>query len=563
MTRRPTNPAHEKLKQISAGAGRDLSRSAIVSVAASLLWLPQAAAVAWLFSALLQGVATGRDSLLVAVLFVALGVMRAALDAWSNRLAVRAGDRVVAQERRALIIAESRRAPLAGPHPASAEIAALAGEKLAMLLPHLVRYRPAYLRAAVVPLVILVVAAFYSWAVALVLLVAGPLIPVFMALVGMAAQDASERQMDEIANINTLLMERLRALIDIRLLDASRRMLEQFQDGADDLRSRSMAVLRVAFLSSTVLELFSALGVALVAVYVGFALLGQLSFGAYATPLSLGEGMFLLLLAPDFFQPLRDMAAAWHDKVAATAVARDLLALEKTRGGEILGTGAMAEPLRGAPVVAASGLRLRAGEGALIDYPDFTIPAGSSVAVTGPSGVGKSTLIAALGGLIGVERGHLTVAGQRLGPDNADAWRARLGWVPQAPHFFAGSLQSNIALSPRGRDGAALTAALSLADAKDIVARLDRGVLTRLGENGAGVSGGEARRLMVARAAYGAPDVILADEPTADLDDETAREVTDGLMALAAAGTTLIVATHDETLAARMERRIALEGGAG
>jgi ATP-binding cassette subfamily C protein CydD len=204
-------------------------------------------------------------------------------------------------------------------------------DKLPLLRPAILRHRPAALRAAVLPLAYLALALPFSWAVALILAVAGPLIPVFMALVGLAAREASERQMDEIGSLSGLLGERLSALTDIRLLDAAQRMSADFADRAEALRERTMAVLRVAFLSSTVLELFSAIGVAMVAVYVGFALLGEIPFGAWATPLTLSEGIFLLMLAPEFFQPLRDLAAAWHDKAGALAVTRELAEAEASR----------------------------------------------------------------------------------------------------------------------------------------------------------------------------------------------------------------------------------------
>jgi hypothetical protein len=145
-------------------------------------------------------------------------------------------------------------------------------------------------------------------------------------------------------------------------------MSAEFADRAEALRARTMAVLRVAFLSSTVLELFSAIGVAMVAVYVGFALLGEIPFGAWATPLTLSEGIFLLMLAPEFFQPLRDLAAAWHDKAGALAVTRELAEAEAMQEAEILGTGGASDTAGTAPTLALCGLRLGA-----LAFPDLTI----------------------------------------------------------------------------------------------------------------------------------------------------------------------------------------------
>jgi ATP-binding cassette subfamily C protein CydD len=315
-----------------------------------------------------------------------------------------------------------------------------------------------------------------------------------------------------------------------------------------------MAVLRVAFLSSTVLELFAAIGVAMVAVYVGFALLGEIGFGAWATPLTLSQGVFLLMLAPEFFQPLRDLAAGWHDKAAAVAVAREVKDLEEEAPREILGAGgaAIAVPV---PTIALDGLGLGA-----LSFPDVQIRPGEAVALTGPSGSGKSTLIALIGGLERPDRGAVRLDGVALTEEGADRWRAQVAWVPQAAQFPAGSLRDGLMLGAAAGTGeAAIAAALQLASAGDVVARLPEGLSTELGETGGGVSGGEARRLMLARAALSGRRVVLADEPTADLDRETAAEVIAALRALADRGATVIVATHDMALAAAMDRRVTLD----
>lgn len=362
--------------------------------------------------------------------------------------------------------------------------------------------------------------------------------------------------------MNALLLERIRALTDLRLLDAVGRTLSDFETAADRLRRQTMEVLRIAFLSSTVLELFAAIGVALVAVYVGFALIGELRFGAWATPLTTGEGIFLLLLAPDFFQPLRDLAAAWHDKAAALAVAGEIAELEDEAATDILGSGGAHPPLAGAATVAVRSLSWTTSSGREIRYPDFAIRAGETVAVTGRSGSGKTTLLALLAGLAPAAGGTIEVGGELLDGTTADAWRARLSWIGQSPHFSNESLRANLIRSAGTRDDERLSRALTDASADGIVDTLPRGLDTRLGETGHGVSGGEARRLMVASALYSDADVILADEPTADLDEATARAVTEGLLALAARGATLVVATHDMELARRLDRSIDLEAGA-
>lgn len=529
--------------------------------ASALLWIPQAWFAASLIAGLLQQ-ATAQGIAEKLAVFVLLGGLRIGLDHFAQTQLTREARHAVAGVRQNLLDREAGRSPSDIARPDSGALAALLTEKLDILIPALTRYQPAMMRVRVVPPVILGLALWHSWAVGLVLLVAGPLIPVFQALVGMAAKQASARQLDEVSSLNTLLLDRLRALPDLRLLGAVSRMTEEFHDRADALRKQTMEVLRLAFLSSTVLELFSAIGVAMVAVYVGFLLLGQIDFGYWATPLTPTEGIWLLMLAPAFFEPLRELAAAWHDKAAAEAVNDELEALRARDLLALPGGSARASALQGSAYIRTRSCRLQVAN-RRIEFPDLDIPPGTRMALTGPSGSGKSTFLACLAGLRTTDQGQIEMAGQVLTPDTAAAWRARLGWLPQEVHFLNRSLLGNLLLNGRDPDAATVQSALRKAQADQIVARLPRGLHTRLGETGVGVSGGEARRLLIARLWLSQADVILADEPTADLDRATADAVIDGLLELAASGRTLIVATHDSALADRMDQVVSLGGKVG
>lgn len=552
MTRQTDQATAKVLAGLIAPAQGNLRRAAILSGLAALIWPLQAALVAVALAGLLTGAAPLWSH---AAGFALLGVLRAALNHGAEGAAFTAALRVTSQCRRMVVAREAARSdgPTAGA-PAAGVIAALATEKLDMLMPYISRYAPAQARVLTVPALILALAFWQSWAVGVIFLITGPLIPVFMALIGWVAQAASQRQMAEIASLNDLLIERLHALLDIRLLGAGEAVAHSFAEAADRLRGQTMAVLRVAFLSSAVLELFAAIGVAMVAVYVGFSLLGLLDFGSYAAPLTPAAGIFLLLLAPEFYQPLRDLSAAWHDRAAALAVAADWAEWQAQSDTPLLGQGAVAARLAGRADIVVTGLRVRFGPH-MLSLPDFSLAAGETLALLGPSGSGKTTLLRLLAGMLRADDGQIRVAGQILSDQTADGWRARLGWMPQQPHFLNTSLRHNLSF---GRPGD-LAPALAAVSMQDVVAGLPQGLATRLGEGGGGLSGGEARRLTLARALHARPDVLLADEPTADLDALTAEAVTAGLMALVARGCSLIIATHDEALAARMDRVIRLE----
>jgi ATP-binding cassette subfamily C protein CydD len=534
------------------------SFASLVQGAAALLWVPQAALLAGAVQRL--GAGEGPAAVLwPAAGILLLGLLRSAAEAWgARRVYAQARGRLSALRARAAA-ALAARSPMDSARPAAGLAASVIAEQAEAVVPYLVRYGPARWRATVVPLVIVAVVACLSWVAAAVLLVAAPLIPVFMAIVGWRARAASEAQMVELGGMNGFLLDRLRGLATLRALDAVDATARRLGESAQSLRTRTMAVLRIAFLSSAVLELFSALGVAMVAAYVGFHLLGTLGFGTWGRTLSLGEGLFILLLAPAFFEPLRELSAVWHDRAAGEAALASLARLSE--GGVALpGAVPAGEGPRGpagAPAVRVHGLCFsHAGEAALFDHYDLRVAAGEHVALMGPSGSGKTALLSLIAGLMPAERGEILIGGVPLSDQTAAALRARMAWMGQKPHVFAGSVQANVALGRAGVQTAQVEAAMRFA-ALEGVAQARPGVA--LGEGGGGLSGGEAVRLALARvAAHPGADLLLVDEPTAHLDGETAERVVDALMELAR-GKTLIAATHDPVLAARMGRVIRLD----
>jgi ATP-binding cassette subfamily C protein CydD len=532
--------------------------AAVLQIAASIMWIPQAGALSFAVG----GIAYGRAAAAVlepAIIVLALGIVKAGLDAAGGRLAFRAARKMLSERRDRAVAALSACSPLDVSRPPSGLAASTLAEQAEAIVPYLSRFQPARLRATIVPLVILSCVLVFSWAAALVLLVAAPLIPIFMALIGWRAKAASGRQLGEVGGMNAFLLDRLRGLATIRSLDAVDATASRVRANAESLRSRTMAVLRIAFLSSAVLELFAALGVAMVAVYVGFHLLGQLDFGTWGSRLSLSEGLFILLLAPAFFEPLRDLSGAWHDRAAGEAAVE---ALERLSRGsaDLLGANddqPIATPqILQTPAIRIDGLRYQhAGTtAAVFDGFDLAIAPGEHVALLAPSGAGKSTLLALIAGLAVADAGRIAIGDQALGESNAAALRQRIAWIGQAPHIFAGTFATNVSLGRPGVTAALVAQALDVMQLQHVRHRGSAAI----GEGGIGLSGGEALRLALARIAVD-PEatLILADEPTAHLDSGTAQEITDALLLLAR-GRTLIVATHDPVLAARMDRVIHL-----
>ena len=590
--------------------GMRLDAACLIHALSPLLWIPQAALLALGVARLQSGAGLAGVAWPAAGIVMA-GLLRAWLDAWSSTRMFESARSHLSLWRERAITSLSARSPLDRSRLHAGTAASVLAEQAEAILPWLTRYHGAMWRVRLMPLVILLPVAWYSWAAATVLITAAPLIPLFMVLVGWRARAASEAQWLQMSSMNAFLLDRLRGLPTLRALGSVQATARRLRASAEDLRQRTMKVLRIAFLSSAVLELFSALGVAMVAAYVGFHVLGYLEFGAWGGRLTLGEGLFILLLAPSFFEPLRELAAVWHDRAAGVA-AMDALERLNGNGLPLLDEAPAARPDTGEPAAAplpplpsarhdrpapdavkpasvkatsvkAASVKAASVKPASVDpasapcpapgvrltdlgfaFPDekpvfqgfsLAVRPGEHVALVGGSGTGKTVLMSLLAGLLVPTAGRIEIDGQTLAPDTVRALRERMAWMGQRAHVFAAPVRDNIALGRPSVDDERVRQAITQARL-DTVAQAHPGI--SLGEGGTGLSGGEAARLALARL-MAAPeaDLLLADEPTAHLDSETADQVAESLVTLAR-GRTLIVATHDPRLAARMDRIVQL-----
>ncbi|MGO7592928.1 thiol reductant ABC exporter subunit CydD [Rhizobium leguminosarum] len=534
-----------------------LRRAAMLQALGAAVWIPQAGLLAISFGRIADGGGM-HDVLWPALGILVLGFARICLDAAGGRMAFQAARGELSRRRKIAAAALTMSSPVDRGRPASGKAASVLGEQAELIVPYLARFQPARMKASLVPLVILAFILPVSWIAALVLLFAAPLIPIFMALIGWRAQAASERQLVATGGLNGFLLDRLRGLATIRALDAVDATALRLRSEAESLRARTMAVLKIAFLSSAVLELFAALGVAMIAVYVGFSLLGEIRFGTWVGRLDLTEGLFILLLAPAFFEPLRELSAVWHDRAAGEAALKAMDALSEG-GLPIQGAAeATASADAEAPAIHLENLDFHYGsaEPLILDGFNLEIAAGEHLALLGASGSGKSTLLSLISGLAPCTGGRIVIGGIELANDTAAALRASMAWIGQRPHIFAGTIAGNIALGRPGISSGDVTDALGAARLGKVAAAYGN---RPLGEGGIGLSGGEALRLAIARAACNPHlRIILADEPTAHLDAATAAEVTESLLSLSR-GRTLIVATHDPLLAARMHRAMRVD----
>jgi ATP-binding cassette, subfamily C, bacterial CydCD len=421
----------------------------------------------------------------------------------------------------------------------SSELTALATEGVEALDGYFAKYLPQLVLAAVVPVAVLIRIGVADPLAGLTIAATLPLIPLFGALVGRATAEQARQRWRALATLSHHFLDVVSGLPTLKVFGRAKAQREAIGEVTGEYRRATMGTLRVAFLSSLVLELVATVSVAMVAVGVGLSLV----YGH----LSLRTGLLALILAPEAYLPLRQAAAQFHASADGLAAAGDAIAVIETPSGEA------AQPRQ----LTITDPRLIQIEQVSVVHPgrphpapdrlSAVIRAGEITVLAGPSGSGKSTLIDVLLGFASPSAGRVTITGSTgsVRPDGTDlacldrdAWRALVAWVPQAPYLFPGTVASNIRLGQPDAPDAAVRAAARAAALDDVP--LDR----RVTERGGGLSAGQRRRVALARALLPGRPVLLLDEPTAGLDGQTETRVLDTLRAQAAAGRIVLVAAH-------------------
>ncbi|MEX0871044.1 MAG: thiol reductant ABC exporter subunit CydD [Aquisalimonadaceae bacterium] len=422
------------------------------------------------------------------------------------------------------------------------------------------RFLPQMRLAILIPLSVLAVVFWLDWLAALLLLFAAPLIPLFMALVGMGAASVHRGQFLALERLSAFFLDRLQGLETLRHLGRGEDTIHALATNADHYRRRTMAVLRVAFLSSAVLEFFSSVAIAMTAIYIGLGLLGYLTLGP-AEQLTLFSGLFILLLAPEVFAPLRELAQHYHDRAAALGAAAGIR--------ELLGTPSPAVPRHGrahpsgkAPTITLTAVTAGYGADTAPALQDIfiTFPAGRTTLITGPSGSGKSTLLLLILGMLDHRQGEVLVDGRPLRDLAAGSLEATIGWLGQTPRLLPGTVADNIRLGRPTASAEDVETAAANAGVLRFTDALPDGLDTPLGERGSGISGGEAQRVALARVLLRDPPLLVLDEPTASLDPESRRILLDALERQCR-DRTLIIATHQPAQMPWADHHVELKGG--
>lgn len=466
------------------------------------------------------------------------------IAAWGmDTVAARGAIRVKAQLRAAALDALDARSPERGDGASDAELATTLGRGLDALDGYFSGYVPQLILTAIAtPLLILVLLIADPFS-AITVIIVFPIIPVFMILIGLATQAVQDRQWAQLQRLSASFLDVVAGLATLKIFRREDRQVARIARETEEYRSRTMTVLRVTFLSGFVLDLAGTFSIALVAVTVGTRLVN----GEF--PLALG--LFVLLLLPEVFIPIRQVGAAFHASTEGLAASTSVF--ELIEGGEALhnndrskaptSSSRSASSIEDGRLLTFDAVEVVRGTRPVAEPVTFAVQPGEFVALSGPSGAGKSTLLSAVLGFVEPSAGSITRP-------------TEVAWSGQRPGLLQGTIAANVALGDADPDPELVTRALSAAALPDVDPD------TALGAGGAGLSGGQAQRVGIARAFYRAwrHDVgaLVLDEPTSALDTTSEAQICEALRGEAVAGRAVLVVSHRPGVLAAADRVVAV-----
>lgn len=534
-----------------------LRLAAVYGVIEGFLIIAQAGLIAWLIHQVVIDNRTVTELTLTAALLLLVVVFRPLFQLLKTRAGIGASQRIRMLIRRRLLSGIEALGPAGFSGKSRGELATQLIDQVDALDGYFARYLPQLSIALLVPFTIVGVVLTQDWLAATFLILAAPLIPIFMALVGMGAERLNRDQFTALSRLSGQFLDRLRGLATLQLFNRVEEAQADIINASDEYRERSMRVLRVAFLSSAVLEFFASVAIAVVAIYVGFGLLGYIEYGP-APSLTLFSGLFVLLLAPEFFQPLRTLAQHYHDRAAALGAAELLLDLGDKGDTRDTRTGTFTIETKTDTRTGTVGrliiedLQIERGDrGSILKVPQLTAQAGERILIEGASGAGKTSLLLAIAGLLPAASGRI----------KRQFMTSSVGWLGSPAFLANASIRENIRLGNPEASPADIESATQRAGITEFLDRLPQGLDTPIGERGLSLSGGQAQRVALARVLVSTSTLVLLDEPTNALDAETEAMILRSIDDLAQQGHLVVIASHDPILREHTDQRYHITNG--
>lgn len=515
------------LKQHAKKYQSNLRASILTGFILTLFMIAQAALLATILQKIIIEQVNFSEVLIYFLLLIVILLARAILIYFREKINFALGRKVRNQIRQDLINQFEALGPAYLNQSTTGALSTLVIEQVDNLQDFFAHYLPQMRLASMAPIIICIAILPFNWAAAAILFCTAPLIPIFMILVGMGAADINRRHFKALAYLSGHFLDRLKGLSTIRLFNQGEKQANEIKKASEDFRVKTMQVLKMAFLSSAVLEFFASISIAVVAVYFGFSYLGEFDFGSYSGSVTLFAGFFALILAPEFFQPLRDLGTYYHAKAEAIAAADNIetFLTQKSAKQQFDNATATIDFNDSLQTIEADNLIVLSSENKPIVGPlSFTLKAPFKLALIGTSGEGKTSLMQVLLGFLPYQ-GSLKINGIEFNQLTLSSWQKQISWIGQNPYLINGSIRENILLGNPNATDQQLASVISQAQLAEVIAKLPNGLDTQVGEDAIRLSVGQAQRIALARAMLKPCQLLILDEPTASLDKQTVQNL--------------------------------------
>lgn len=550
------NPAYHWLTTQSKLARRYLSLSIFLGIFSGVIVIAQSGILAYAIDQVYLHQTTRIMLIHTLLIFLSLVILRPAITWTREIVSFRTAQIVKNQVRETVLKQLSHCTPIQLSQFKTAALTSTLIEQVEALHGFFADYLPQMSIVIMLPIIILIIVFLQNWVVGLLLLMTAPLIPLFMAIIGMNTAKLNQENFQTLSRMSAYFLDRLQGLTTLVLFNRAHAETQKIGSISEVFREKTMRILRIAFLSTATLELFSTLAIAIIAVYLGLGLLGFVHMGFSGVHITLFHALFILLLAPEFYMPLRQLGTFYHARSEAIGAANEIIKIIDTTQITEQHQTTINLPFENLDIH-INNISFAYRNKNILERFHLHVQPNECIAITGPSGVGKSTLLHLIAKFIIPTEGNITVNGIDLEKINDDEWRDHIALLHQHPRLMVGTIEDNIRLAKPEATVDELRDAIQKSGISEFTQQLPQGLQTKINEQNTGLSGGQTQRVALARIILKNTPIILLDEPTAHL-DETNVAIILQLLAEWRGKKTIVIATHDERIITMANRVIDL-----